>query len=80
MKLRFVNASDMTLDQLLNAVAAWNSPFLFSISYTSKIAPDANMVTGIGQRDFLYAFSYSGKIYTAHKGGTGWTEIPYAHK
>ena len=58
-----IDASNMSLQELLNYTNQWRTPFLFYIDYTSTIAPDNNTLYGIASKEMLIAFSYSGNIY-----------------
>lgn len=59
----YVDASDMSLQQLVDYKNKWRTPFLFYIDWQSAIAPDNNTVYGIASKEMLIAFSYSGNIY-----------------
>ena len=67
----YVDASNMSLQELLNYKNQWRTPFLFYIDYTSDIAPDDNTLYGIASKEMLIAFSYSGNIYRCID-GTNW--------
>lgn len=71
---------DITLDQLMKYMSDWNHPFVFDIGYTLPIAPDKNNAIGIGEREMLHAFSYSGKHFYCIDSSKGWQESPYALK
>ena len=59
----YIDASNMSLQQLVDYKNQWRTPFLFYIDYTSDIAPDDNTLYGIASKEMLIAFSYSGNIY-----------------
>ena len=75
---KFINASNMTLEELRAYNTVWYYPFMFGIAYTSDIAPDANNVVGIGVRDTLWAFSNTGRIFKSTAQVPDWTEIENA--
>ena len=59
----YIDASNMSLQQLVDYKNKWRTPFLFYIDYTSDVAPDDNTLYGIASKEMLIAFSYSGNIY-----------------
>lgn len=69
------NATDMTLDELLNYTNNWNYPFVCGIQYDSAIAPEVDTCVCIGVKSMLYAFSFIGKIYYCNNAETGWIEV-----
>ena len=71
----FVNASFMTLSELFLHEPDYNFPFTFSINWNSAIAPDDNITVGLGTRGFLFAVSYSGKLYMCTNPEVGWVNL-----
>lgn len=69
------NATNMTLDELLNYTNNWNYPFVCGIQYDSAIAPEVDTCVCIGVKSMLYAFSFIGKIYYCNNAKTGWVEV-----
>ena len=78
----YVDASNMSLQQLVDYKNKWRTPFLFYIDYTSNIAPDDNTLYGIASKEMLIAFSYSGNIYRCVDGqnwilcSKDWDDLP----
>ena len=78
----YIDASNMSLQQLVDYKNQWRTPFLFYIDYTSDIAPDDNTLYGIASKEMLIAFSYSGNIYRCVDGqnwilcSKDWDDLP----
>ena len=72
----------MTLQELVNYKNQYRTPFIFYIDYTSDIAPDDNTCYGIASKEWLVAFSYSGRIYRTIDGinwilsSEDWDDVP----
>ena len=66
-------SSQTTYQQLLDASANFNIPYVFQIPYTSPVAPDKNNIVGVAVKNMLIGTSFSGKSYRLTD-NTGWKE------
>ena len=74
-KNNFVDASDMTLNDLYYYKDSYNKPYVFGINWESNLAPDKNFTVGIGILGYLFAASLSGKQYICTEPNNGWQLI-----
>ena len=66
-------SSQTTYQQLLDASANFNIPYVFQIPYTSPVAPDKNNFVGVAVKNMLIGTSFNGKSYRLTD-NTGWKE------